>query len=237
MSDSGSFFEKFDVSGAKEPAPTRPPDRGRGGPSSKLLAAIAGGVILALALGWFVFVRDGEDAGTAANGEGTAAGGEISDEAQALLDEGLAAHQNDDLDAASAAYAEVLHSDPTNKVALYNLGLIAQTRGALEDAERSYRAALTTDPLYPPALFNLAIIRYDAGDFNGAVDLYRQLIVADPNNAAAHLNLGFALRSAGQIEQGDQSIATAIRLDPSLESRQPQPTDTTIAGEAPEEGE
>lgn len=216
MADATSTYEERPEPGFRTEAP-----RGRKRPPAGVLVLVGLLVVMVLGLVWFLFLRDD--------------GGASSDD---VLNRALAAHVDGDLGEAARLYTEVLAEDPSNKFAHYNLGQIAQTQGRFDQAEVSYRAALAIDPAYGPALFNLGILRFQAGDFNGAVDSYRQLIVADPNNAAAHLNLGFALRAAGSTEQGDQSIATAIELDPSLEAQAPAPTETTIAPvDEPAEGE
>lgn len=42
-----------------------------------------------------------------------------------------------------------------------------------------------------------------------------------PEDAGAHLNLGFLLLDSGEAREGRAELATAVGLDPSLESRIP----------------
>lgn len=204
MSDPGTFFEQRGV-------PVADDDRKRRArPWRRFLPAAIAAVVLLAAIGaWFLFTGGDDDVDTVD-----------------LLDRAVAAHESGDTEEASQLYSEVLEADPTNKVALFNLGVISQGVGNITDAEREYQAALVVDPAYEPALFNLAVIKYDAGDYQAAIDLYRRLIVTNPNNANAYLNLGFALRANGDQAQGDQAIATAITLDPSLASRVPEDSET-----------
>ena len=153
------------------------------------------------------------EATSAATGsEGTAAKG-------GPLQRGLQAHVDGDLDAAVAAYQEVLGEDPENKLALYNLGLVEQSRGNNEDAEKYYRSTLEVDAEYTPALFNLAILRTAGDDDEEAVELYQRVVDIDPKNAGAYLNLGFALQALGRDEEAEEAFNTAIELDPSMQER------------------
>ena len=92
---------------------------------------------------------------------------------------------------------------------------------SIDAAAANYTEALAIDPEFEPALFNLAIIRADQGSTDEAIELYRRLLATDPEEAGAHLNLGFLLLDRGQRKEGRAELATAVALDPSLESRIP----------------
>jgi len=132
------------------------------------------------------------------------------------LSRGLQAHRAGRLDEATVAYFETLRRDPRNKFAYFDLGQIAHISNRPVAAESYYRLALEVDPSFGPALFNLAILRVDAGAAQEAIDLYQTLLVANPDYAAAHYNLGVALRSIGKQREGDEELARALRLDPTL---------------------
>ncbi len=163
-----------------------------------------------------------------------ACGGGKSDAEKAsdALSAGLEAHTAGNLDEAAKDYRAVLVLDPQNKFAYFNLGLIDQTRNNLASAENNYRVALGIDPDFPSALFNLAIVRKALGDPQEAIQLYRHVISVTPDSAGAHLNLSFLLRDAGDTVGANAELATAVRLDPTLQSRTggsptpaaPQPT-------------
>ncbi len=138
-----------------------------------------------------------------------------------VLDSALEAHAAGNLDEAVRLYDKVLVLDPQNQYAYYNLGLIAQTRGLTDEAAAKYGQALAVDPGFAPAMFNLAIIRAEQGSVDEAIALYRSVIEANPADANAHLNLGFLLIDSGERKEGKQELATAVQLDPSLESRIP----------------
>ena len=143
------------------------------------------------------------------------------DEAGQVLRRALQAHADGDLDQAADLYKQVLVLDPESKFAYYNLGLIHQTEGRLGAAAESYEQAIAIDPAFGPALFNLATVRTEEGESEEAIDLYREVLEVNPDNAAAHLNLGFLLVDTGNRKEGKAELATAVELDPTLESRIP----------------
>jgi len=151
-------------------------------------------------------------------------------EAEELLQEGLDAHAQGDLEAAKDLYLEVIRLDPQNKFAYYNLGVIEHGRGNLVEAAARYRVAISIDPRFVAALFNLAVARTELGRANEAIALYERIIELEPENAPAHLNLGFVLIDEGQKRRGRAELEEALRLDPSLEDRvepetgSPEPT-------------
>jgi tetratricopeptide (TPR) repeat protein len=159
------------------------------------------------------------------------------EQAQQVLQRGLQAHAQGDLETAEELYLEVIRLDAQNKFAYYNLGVIDHGRGDLESAEERYRTALGIDADFVAALFNLAILRTALGDDDEAIDLYRHIIEVEPENAAAHLNLGFVLIAKGFEARGQAELEEAIRLDPSLEGRvgpetsSPEPATETPNGD------
>ena len=154
-------------------------------------------------------------AGTAPPAAGQAAAVIDAKKAQQELDAGLEAHAAGDLETAAAKYWRTLRFDPRNKFAYYNLALIDQSHGNFGLAEEKYRQALKTDPTYQPALFNLAILRTSV-DPQEAIGLYRAAVAADKKDAAAWMNLGLLLRSSGDRAAGDEAVARALVLDPTL---------------------
>jgi tetratricopeptide (TPR) repeat protein len=139
--------------------------------------------------------------------------------AEELLQEGLEAHADGDLEEAEDLYLEVIRLDPQNKFAYYNLGVIEHGRGALVEAAARYRTAISIDPNFVSALFNLAIARTELGDSHEAIQLYERIIELEPDNAPAHLNLGFVLIDEGFERRGRRQLEEAVQIDPSLEDR------------------
>jgi hypothetical protein len=145
--------------------------------------------------------------------------------AQALVQRGLSEQQQGQNDAARADYLAALALDPKNKYAYYNLGVISQQQGDPGAAETQYNLALLIDGNFRPALFNLAVLKTRSAPVE-AVALYRKIIANNPDDANANLNIGLLLLKMGDTMRGQQYLATAVRLDPSLASRVPKPTKT-----------
>ncbi len=121
---------------------------------------------------------------------------------------------------AVADFLAVVKADRKNYVAWYDLGVIAQHNGQATLAANDYLSSLSGNHNYVPALYNLAILE-TAKQPHAAATLYQDAITAEPNNANAHLNYGFVLETLGQQLAGEEQIAYAIKLDPSLNSRVP----------------
>ncbi len=139
-----------------------------------------------------------------------------------LLQQALNLHVAGDLVGARKIYIEIVKNDQNNKYAYYNLGLIDQTNGDLESAANEYSLALTIDSAYYPALYNLGIIRETSGNNSEAIGLYEKAIAASPDYARAHLKLGRLLKETGEVARGEAEIATAIELDPAIETAVPE---------------
>ncbi len=114
----------------------------------------------------------------------------------------------------------VVKADRKNYVAWYDLGIIAEHNHQAAQAANDYLSSLAGNNKYVPALYNLAILE-TAKQPHEAETLYQEVIAAEPNNADAHLNYGFVLESLGQQLAGEEEIAYAVKLDPSLNSRVP----------------
>jgi Tfp pilus assembly protein PilF len=124
---------------------------------------------------------------------------------------------------AVADFLAVVKADRKNYVAWYDLGVIAQRDHQANVAANDYLSSLGGNRNYVPALYNLAILE-TAKQPQAAATLYKDAITAEPNNANAHLNYGFVLEALGQQLAGEEQIAYAIKLDPSLNSRVPSGT-------------
>ncbi len=117
-------------------------------------------------------------------------------------------------------FLAVVKADRKNYIAWYDLGVLAQGTHQANVAANDYLSSLGDNPKYVPALYNLAILE-TAKQPKEAATLYQDAIAAEPNDADAHLNLGFVLETLGQQLAGEEQIALAVKLDPSLNSRVP----------------
>lgn len=134
---------------------------------------------------------------------------------EAILSQALSLQEQGNLDAAKAAFKEVLRRTPDNAIAHYDLGVIAQQQKENPAALQEYAAALAITPTYVPALFNTATI-YGSTDPALAITTYRKITKLQPMAPTAYLNLGLLELEAGQQKQGFADLETALRQDPGL---------------------
>lgn len=103
--------------------------------------------------------------------------------------------EDEDQQAARAAYREALELDPDLTDAYVNLGRLAQQDGDPREAARLYALALARSPNDPIIHFNLALALEDTQGPSVAAHHYERALELDPEFADAHYNL------AGLCEQ------------------------------------
>jgi len=86
------------------------------------------------------------------------------------------------VDAAIAEYQEVLHLNPQNDSAHYNLGIALGTKGTLGGAISETRAALRLGTNNPQLHYSLAYWLEKQGDRNEALGEYRTAYTLSPEN-------------------------------------------------------
>ncbi len=141
--------------------------------------------------------------------------------ADALLQAGIAAQQNNDPQGASRLYGVVLALEPRNKTAWYNLGVVAHQDGRTADARRAYEKALKIDPAFPSALYNEALL-LKASDPDLAMGLLERAVGADPGAATAHLQLGDLWVRKNRNREAAEEFRSAVTADPALLSQVPE---------------
>jgi tetratricopeptide (TPR) repeat protein len=97
-----------------------------------------------------------------------------------------ASFEDDDPQAAIAAYSRCLTLDPDHYEARLNLGRLLHLAGRLKEAERVYREARRYDATL---LFNLGVLLEDQSRRAEAISTYQEALTLDPAFADAHFNL------------------------------------------------
>lgn len=120
---------------------------------------------------------------------------------------------------AIAHYERAIALDPDYARPLTNLGALYREAGTWDRAEAVLRRAVAVDPSGVAALNNLGLVCAALGRADEAIGLYERALAVAPQTAEVWLNLGLALRDAGRSEAAFQSLATALRLDPTLRDR------------------
>ncbi|MFF4685981.1 tetratricopeptide repeat protein [Streptomyces sp. NPDC001307] len=141
-------------------------------------------------------------------------------DADILLQAGIAQQQNHDAQGADLTYRRVLKLDPQNKYAWYNLGVMAHEAGRAADARADYDKALNIDPVFTSALFNEALL-LESSDPEQAGELLKRVIAAKPKAGTAHLHLGRIRAKQNRAKDAADEFRRAIAADPSLRSQVP----------------
>jgi predicted Zn-dependent protease len=131
--------------------------------------------------------------------------------ATAWFDRGVGL-ENEDPEAARAAYQHAIDVDPEMSDAYVNLGRLLHDAGDLDEAIRCYREALECAPEDPVLHYNFALALEDAGDMRAARTHYHEAVEIDPNFADAHFNLGRLLERIGRRSQALRHLLAYRRL-------------------------
>ena len=102
--------------------------------------------------------------------------------------------EDDDPEAAIAAYQRCINADGDHLEARTNCGRLLHLAGRLAEAEKIYRGATEPDGT---VLFNLAVLLEDSGREAEALEVYAQALEMDPELADAHFNLARLHERAG----------------------------------------
>jgi DNA-binding transcriptional MerR regulator len=114
--------------------------------------------------------------------------------------------EEDDPDAAMAAYRRALTLQPDCVETLINLGRLYAETGETEAATACFRQALEIDPNDPTAVYNLGVVSQDAGRDDEAIQCYRKALALDPGLAEAHYNLATVFDRAGEPQAAIRHI-------------------------------
>jgi tetratricopeptide (TPR) repeat protein len=132
----------------------------------------------------------------------------------ATLQRAFALHQAGDLDAAEAAYTQVLAQNPDEAAALINGGALALTRGdharALERLERAVRVL----PDNAPAWNNLGMALIHSGRNDDALGALDRATTLAPDYAQAHNNRGIAFARLHRPVDARAAFERALALQP-----------------------
>jgi len=105
--------------------------------------------------------------------------------------------EEEDVDAAMAAYRRVLRLRPDCTETLINLGRLRAETGDTRGAADCFRDALRIDPRDATAMYNLGVVAQDEERDEEAIELYRRALQLDSGLAEAHYNLATLLDRAG----------------------------------------
>jgi predicted TPR repeat methyltransferase len=126
----------------------------------------------------------------------------------------IAHHRAGRLEAAAAAYDEVLRRTSDSAPAWSMKGVLALQQGRPAEAVHLLERAIELDAEQPGFHLNLGNALRGIGRLDEAILAYRRALALDPSMAPAHNNLGNALRDRGALLEAAAAYQRAIELDP-----------------------
>lgn len=133
-----------------------------------------------------------------------------------LLAQARHLHQSGDLKAATAAYENILKSEPGHVPSLSLLGRLCAQAGNWQAAKKHLANALERAPQHAETLETLAIVLETEGNLKGAGERYLQALALNPDSANLHNNYGDLLRKMGKLETARSHLQQAIARQPRL---------------------
>ena len=118
----------------------------------------------------------------------------------ALIENGVAALNRDETEAARTSFNRALQNDPNNELAHTYLGIIADRAGNLAEAERHFRAAATGAPASPAAHNNYGVILLRLGKSGPAANEFETSLRLNPAQSGALVNLAQIRFSTGTVD-------------------------------------
>ena len=134
----------------------------------------------------------------------------------ALFRQGLALHQQGELEAAKAIYQQVLQGQPLHFDAVHLLGVIAYQSKDLERAADLMGQAIAIYPRHAPCHSNRGLTLQHLQRLDEALEHYEQALALQPDYAEAYHNRGIALKLMGRLEDALASMDAALALQPDL---------------------
>ena len=94
------------------------------------------------------------------------------------------------------------------------LGVAQRRSGEIEESRTSFSRAIELDPNHTEAQRELASLAFRDRDFEVALDHARRAYALDPTHAAVVCNVGVCYLELGRLEEAEEHIELARRLDP-----------------------
>src|SRR5579885_1815481 len=134
--------------------------------------------------------------------------------AQGYIDQGNAAIEDGDYDAAVEAFSQAVRLAPDDAHAHYNLALAYQYTGNSEAAAAGYLRAIQHDPQLVEAYINLGNLYSDLGQHENALETFQRAHELRSDDADLYVNIGDAYRNLGLTDDAVQAYRQALMIDP-----------------------
>jgi len=109
---------------------------------------------------------------------------------------------------------EAASRDPGNATLQFLLGSLYKSGGYVNEALLHYKQAVAANPRLHQAVNNLGNLYFVTQNFSLAQQQYQQAVDLKPDFAIAYYNLHLAQYQQFHVEDAEQSLETARRLDP-----------------------
>ncbi len=133
----------------------------------------------------------------------------------ARFNEGIAAQERGDWEAASALFKEIVAEDPSVVEGWNGLGNALLRLGKLPEADRAFRKAISLDPDYAAALSNAGLLRLEDGRPSEAALFFARAAALEPRNPAPRVNLAISHARRGAVVEAEETLTAARRAFPS----------------------
>lgn len=111
-------------------------------------------------------------------------------------------------------YRQAVAATPANGLLQYQFALaLDQAKNTAEERE-ALQKALAIDPTFALAANQLGYLQSNSGDLPGAEASFRRAVTAVPEFTAAWINLAATLAAESHYKEAQQSVATALKLEP-----------------------
>jgi len=141
---------------------------------------------------------------------------EDADQSLAVLKATQAEEAIKDGDKSKAAdlYREACAAEPEDARLAYRLSLVLNSLGDAAGERAALKQAVKADPKFVVAQYALGYLEFHAGENAAAEQQFRITVKAAPDNARAWLSLAATLASESRIQEAQDAVATALKLDP-----------------------
>jgi tetratricopeptide (TPR) repeat protein len=129
------------------------------------------------------------------------------------LEQARALHQQGQLEAAAAMYADIVAAHPESAEAHYRRANVLKDQGALPAAVAGYDRAIELKPDYAHAFCNRAVVLGQLQRLPEALASYDRAVAIDPTDALAYCNRGMLLSAMGQKDAALASVDRAVALN------------------------
>ena len=116
--------------------------------------------------------------------------------------------------AALAAFEAAVAIDPLNSAATLELIRELRALDRLDEADMRLDRLLDAEPRHVGALIERGHVRRRQGNHDGAVVAFKAAVAADPNNRNIQVELARDLRTVGQLDEADATLAGVLDAEP-----------------------